>query len=87
MTLRVMSLDMRKLGRLAKSWVVPVTMPHPFVNRWISRPNVPDVGLEVLDVDCVETDCSGEEADICFCDSLTMVIRARRRGELRLDSV
>jgi hypothetical protein len=51
MALRVMVLDVLKLGRVFEGWVIPVQMSEPLV---------------VLDVDGVEADQGCVEADVCF---------------------
>jgi len=56
MTLGIMVFDMLKLRRLPESWYVPIQLPNPFMKRWIAWPDIPQIGLEVLDVDDVEAD-------------------------------
>ena len=68
MTLCVVLLDVLKLGRILEGRIVPVQMPHPFVKMWVSRPNVTNVALEVLDVYGVEAYNRGVETNIGFCD-------------------
>jgi len=67
MTLRVMILDMSKLGRLSKCRDVPVQIPQPLVEVWVVGADGAEVSLEVLDVDDVEADNCCVETDICFC--------------------
>lgn len=74
MALGIVALDMRKFCRLSKGRIVPVTVSHPFVNRRVTRSNVTNVGLEVLDVHCVEANCGGEKSHICFCDLGAVVV-------------
>ena len=66
MTPRVMSLDVLKLRRFPKRRFVPIQMSHPFVDGGVSGPDVPDVALEVLDVDGVEADYGRVESDVGF---------------------
>ena len=67
MALRIMFLDMFKLRRLPKRRHIPIQMPHPLVQRRVSRSYVADIAFEVLDVDGVEADDCCVEADVCFC--------------------
>ena len=41
-------------------------MAHPLVKMWVSRSDIADVALEVLNVDRVEADDGGEKPDIGF---------------------
>ena len=66
MTLRVVLLDMFKLGRLPKRGYLPVQMPDPLVQVRIPRANVPDVALEMLDVDGIEAHNGRVETYVCF---------------------
>ena len=68
MTPRIMPLDMLKLRRLSERRNIPVQMPHPLVQIGIPTPDIPDIGLEVLDVDRVEPDYCRVEPDVCFGD-------------------
>jgi hypothetical protein len=68
MTLRIMGFNMRELSRVPESRVVPIQVPQPLMDIGVTGSDVSDVGLEVLDVDGVEADDSGEEADIGFGD-------------------
>lgn len=87
MALRVMLLDMRELSRLAKSRNVPVQIPHPLVKGRVSAANVSDVALEVLDVDGIEADDGRVEADVCFGDTVAIVVWTGRLGEVLFSSV
>lgn len=51
-----MLLDVQEVGRLTEGRDVPVEMAHPPVDGWISRPDVAQVALEMLNVDGVEAD-------------------------------
>jgi hypothetical protein len=66
MTLRVMVLDVLKLGRVFEGWVIPVQMSEPLVEMRVAGANVAYVAFEVLDVDGVEADQGCVEADVCF---------------------
>lgn len=70
MALGVVLLDMLKLRGIFESGNVPVQVSQPPMDRWVSRSNVADIGLEVLDVDRVEADNGCEESDICFGDGV-----------------
>ena len=75
MTLSVMFLDVLKLCRLSKCRYVPVQSPQPIVERRIAASNVPDVALEMLDIDWVKADDGGVQADISLCDLRAEVVR------------
>jgi hypothetical protein len=66
MTPRIMFLDMFKIRRLFKRRIIPVEMAEPLVDRRVAGANVADVTFEVLDVDGVEADDGGVEADVGF---------------------
>jgi hypothetical protein len=66
MALRIMVLDVFKLGRVLEGWVVPVQMSEPLVEMRVAGANVAYVAFEVLDVDGVEADQGCVEADVCF---------------------
>lgn len=51
----VVPLDVLKLGRFPKRGLVPVQVPEPAVDVGISRTDLANVALEVLNVDWVET--------------------------------
>lgn len=53
---RVIPLDVVKLRRLLERRHRPVQISHPPVQRWVARPDVADVALEVLHVHGVEAD-------------------------------
>ena len=74
MALGVMLLDMLKLGGIMERWHVPIQLPQPFVQIGIARPDVPDIALEVLDVDRVEADNGRVEADVRFGDRGPVVV-------------
>ena len=74
MTLGVMLLDMLKLCRIMESRHVPIQLPQPFVQIGIARPDVPDIALEVLDVDRVEADNGRVKADVRFGDRGPVVV-------------
>ncbi|KAJ3472434.1 hypothetical protein NLG97_g10991 [Lecanicillium saksenae] len=52
----VVPLDVLKLRRVLEGGNGPVQVAHPLVDGGVAGANVPDVALEVLDVDGVETD-------------------------------
>ena len=91
MALRVMPLDMFKLRRLPETWLIPIQIPHPLVNRRIPAPDVPDVALEVLDIHGIEADDRRIEAHVGFGDGRAVVVgpvfRGRGGGEVVFDAV
>lgn len=66
-TLRIVFLDVLKYRRPPKSRFVPIQLPQPLMQRRITRSDVTDVAFEMLDVDGVETDDGGIEADTSRC--------------------
>ena len=60
----VVVLDVEEVGGVAEGGVVPVQVTHPLVDGRVAGADVADVALEVLDVDGVEADDGGEEADV-----------------------
>lgn len=67
MTLGIMFLDMFKLSRVLEGREIPIQMLEPLVERGVSGANVADIAFEVLDVDGIEADDCGVEADVGFC--------------------
>jgi len=59
MTLGIMLLDMLELCRLAEGRMVPVKIAHPAVDIRVTRADIANVALEVLDIDRVEADGCG----------------------------
>lgn len=55
-------------GAWQKKKTYPVQMPQPFVDVRVSRADITNVALEVLDVNGIEADNGGIKPDICFCD-------------------
>ena len=68
MTLRIMFLNMFELRRFPKRRHIPIQMPQPFMQRWVSGADVADVAFEMLDVDGVEADDGRVETDVGFGD-------------------
>jgi len=64
MTLAVVLLDMLEVGRVLELRMVPVHALEPIVQGWILASDHAEIALEVLDVDCVETDQGAEDTDI-----------------------
>ena len=63
----IMALNMLKLGGGGKRrGVVPVQMAHPGVEMGEAGSDVTEIAFEVLDIDGVEADESGEEAYVCL---------------------
>ena len=80
MALRIMLLDMLKLCRLSKRRHIPIQIPQPLMQSWVSAPDIADIALEVLNVDRVESDDRGIQANISLSDILTEVVRFFGRG-------
>lgn len=59
-------LNMLKLRGAPKRLVLPIQVAHPLVQVRIPGANVAQVALEVLDVDGIEADDCGVEADVGF---------------------
>lgn len=74
MTLGIMFLDMFKLRRFPKSRHIPIQMPQPFMQRRVTRSYIADVAFEMLDVDGIEADYCGVEADVGFGDGGAEVV-------------
>lgn len=90
MTLGIMLPDMFELRRLSKRRDVPVQMPQPAMNSWISRPNITNIRLKVLHIYGVEADDGREQPDVYLCDIFAEVIGCRRGvclGQVFFDSV
>lgn len=73
MTLSVMIFDMRPLGRLPERRNIPVQIPQPLMDIRIPRSYIPDVRLEVLDVDDIKSHNRSVESNVCFCDFVAKV--------------
>lgn len=69
-----MFLDMSKLGRILESRIIPVQIPDPSMNMRVPRTDIPQIGLEMLDIYHVEPHDRGEETDIYFCDGVAEVV-------------
>ena len=82
MTLGIMILNMHKIRRILKRRYIPIQMPQPFMEVRVAGADVADVALEVLDVDDVETDDGGVEADVGFGEAVAEVVGTRGSGEL-----
>ena len=61
-----MLLDVFEISGVLESWVVPIQMSEPFVEMRIAGANISNVTFEVLHVNRVEANDSGEQAYICF---------------------
>lgn len=72
----IMPLDMLKLRRPLKRIMVPVQVAQPLVHRGVSRANIPDIALEVLHVDGVESHNRHVQSDISLCEVLAEPVRA-----------
>jgi len=85
--LGVVALDVCEIGRFAKSWVLPVQVSDPFVQSRISTSNIPEIGLEVLDVDRVEADDSRIQPNIRLRNLLPKIIRPRPLSQMLLRTI
>ena len=92
--LGVVLLDVRKFGRAAEGFVVPVQVSDPsmmsvslpalkfrrgidiLVQVRVSAPNVADIALEVLDVDCVEANDRCVQSHIRLSQTIAEVVWA-----------
>lgn len=70
MTLGVMLLDVRELGRATKSLVVPVQIPDPLMQVWIAASDVPNVALEVLYIHSIEADDGRVQTNVGLCQTV-----------------
>ena len=73
-TPRVMSLDMLKLRRTAKSLYIPIQFPQPFMQMRVAGADIADIALEVLHVHSIKADYRCVQAYVCFGDRVTKVI-------------
>lgn len=90
MTLRIMSLNMIELRRLSKGLVIPIQVSHPLMNMWVSTPHIPQIRLEMLDVNHIEPDDGGEESYVDFGDRVAEIVGSAffvTLGEVRFDAV
>lgn len=87
MAFRIMILDMVEFCCLFECRNIPIQMPKPFMDSWVSMPNIPDITLEVLDVNGVETNNGWKEADINLCKLCTKNIWSTRVLEYLLNAV
>ena len=87
MALGVMALDVLELRRLSERRHIPIQVPHPLVQRRVSRTNVANVALEVLHIHRVEADDRRVQSDIGFRDVRAVVVWSFGRGKVRLRAV
>ncbi len=87
MALGIMILDMLKLRCLPKSRYIPIQFPQPIMQLRVSASDVSDVALEVLNVDRIEADDGGVEADVGFGDGGAEVIGRGVGGKVGFDAV
>lgn len=69
-----MPLDLRKLRRLPERRHIPIQMPQPPMNMRVSTPHIPQITLEMLNVDDVEAYDGREETDVSFGDGVAEVV-------------
>ena len=74
MTLGIMLLDMLKLRRFPKSRYIPIQFPQPIMQLRVPAPDISNITLEVLDVDGIEANDGGVEADVGFSDGGAEVV-------------
>ena len=82
MTPSIVLLDMFKLRRTLESFFIPIQFPQPPMQRRVAGPNIPYITLKLLDVYRIETHYSYIQSHICFCDLLTIVVRAGGSSEV-----
>lgn len=87
MTLRIVILNMRKLRRLPKRRHIPIQVSQPLMNMRISTSNVPDIRLEMLDINRIKPHNRRKQSDICFRHFVPVVIGPRGGGKMGLDAV
>ena len=68
MALRIVFLNMFKLGCLPKRRHIPIQMAQPFMQCGVSGADVADVAFEMLHVHGVEADDGCVETDVGFGD-------------------
>ena len=76
MTPCVVMFDMLKLRRVLERRHVPVQLPQPFMQRRITRSDIADVALEMLHIDGIEPNDCSVEANVCFGDVGTEIVRS-----------
>lgn len=76
MTPRVMPLDVLKLRGILERRLVPVQVTHPLMHGRISRANIANVALEVLDVNGVEANQRDIQPNVRLGDVLAKVVRS-----------
>ena len=76
MTLCVVIFNMLKLRRVLECRNVPVQLPQPLMQRRITRPDITNAALEMLYVNRVEANNSSVEANVCFGDIGTKIVRS-----------
>ena len=87
MALSIMALNMRKLRRLPESRHIPIQMPNPFMQMRVTAPDIPDIGLEMLDVHSIEPHYRCIEPDIRLRDVFPEIERPLRGREVFLGTV
>lgn len=73
---RVMPLDMLKLRGILERRLIPVQVAHPLMHGGISRADIANIALEVLDVDGVEANERDVQSDVGLGDVLAKVVRS-----------
>lgn len=82
MRLGIVLLDMLKLRRILERRAIPVQLSHPLMNRRISRSNIPDITLEVLNIHGIESNDRRVQSDVNLCDLVAEVVWTRRAREV-----
>ena len=87
MTPGIMPLDVLKLRRLPEGRDIPIQAPDPAMQRRVSRPDIPQIALEMLHVHGVEADDGRVQAHVRFGDVRAEVVGSRGGGEVFFDAV
>ncbi len=87
MALSVMVLDMRELGCILECWDIPVKMSKPFMDVWVARSDISDVGLEMLYINNIKSHNGCVQPDIRLRNLLSIVKRPFRLRKMPLDSI
>ena len=86
-TLCIVILDMLKLSRLPKRRYIPVQLPQPLMECGITRSNITNVALEMLYIDWVESNDRSVEANVCFGNVSTEIVRRSMLGKVSFGAV
>lgn len=73
MTLRIMLFNMLKLRRLLERGNIPIQRSQPAMNSRVSRSDIANIALEMLNVHGIEPDNSRVQSDISLGDVIAEV--------------